>query len=211
MTQFLPGIPSSKLVEAHGSYATAHCLDCENEYSMEWMKVKILTPEPEEPVPKCDCGGIVKPDITFFGVRGAAQLPLQSTQPIGRSLDGTACQCLPLSSVLLSSLPIAQERLPARYAALHRPDIEAADLVLVIGTSLQVFPMSNLPRMCGPGVPRVLVNMEKVGAGLDDDGIGQCFYFDDVSKTTFDQRQCTRLLSPFCTFLSLTRVCLCLC
>ena len=60
----MTGIPGARLVEAHGSYATSHCLACGVEYSMEWTKGYVMNGT----VPRCDCGGVVKPDITFFGV-----------------------------------------------------------------------------------------------------------------------------------------------
>lgn len=57
-----------------------------------------------------------------------------------------------------------------------------ADLVLIIGTSLTVYPFASLPEMARKGIPRVLFNMEKVGSlgsrlddvlelGACDDGI----------------------------------------
>ncbi|XP_022902594.1 NAD-dependent protein deacetylase sirtuin-2 [Onthophagus taurus] len=58
------GIPDEKLVEAHGTFNQGHCLECNKEYSQEWMKDKIFTID----VPICeDCPGVVKPDIVFFG------------------------------------------------------------------------------------------------------------------------------------------------
>jgi NAD-dependent histone deacetylase SIR2 len=41
--------------------------------------------------------------------------------------------------------------------------LEEADLMIILGTSLSVHPCSRLPRSVGKGVPRVLVNREKVG------------------------------------------------
>lgn len=38
-----------------------------------------------------------------------------------------------------------------------------ADLALIIGTSLQVYPFAGLPQMVRESIPRVLFNMEKVG------------------------------------------------
>lgn len=32
------GIPEEKLVEAHGSFHTAHCVDCRKEYTHKWVK-----------------------------------------------------------------------------------------------------------------------------------------------------------------------------
>uniref|UniRef100_A0A0K8VP96 NAD-dependent protein deacetylase n=1 Tax=Bactrocera latifrons TaxID=174628 RepID=A0A0K8VP96_BACLA len=60
----IAGIPEEKMVEAHGTFHTNHCLECTTLYSKEWMKDKLFT----DTLPLCDhCGGIVKPDIVFFG------------------------------------------------------------------------------------------------------------------------------------------------
>lgn len=40
---------------------------------------------------------------------------------------------------------------------------QLADLVLILGTSLTVYPFAGLPDMASPGKPRVLFNMERVG------------------------------------------------
>ncbi|KAM4063828.1 sir2 family protein [Hirsutella rhossiliensis] len=59
-----------------------------------------------------------------------------------------------------------------------------ADLVLIIGTSLTVYPFAGLPEMAREGKPRVLFNMERVGrvGGRTDDVVelGPC---DDGIRT----------------------------
>lgn len=60
------GLPSDKIVEAHGTFYTGHCLKCRAVYSLEYMKEKIFA----DKIPKCQkssCDGVVKPDIVFFG------------------------------------------------------------------------------------------------------------------------------------------------
>lgn len=32
------GIPGEKLIEAHGTFHTGHCLECRKEYPLQWMK-----------------------------------------------------------------------------------------------------------------------------------------------------------------------------
>ncbi|KAH8170060.1 sir2 family protein [Sarocladium implicatum] len=114
------GVPSEKVVEAHGSFATQRCIDCKTEYPDDEMKEHVFANK----VPRCKedgCGGLVKPDIVFFG-----------------------------------------EPLPKRFD--HNAQITAlADLVLIIGTSLSVYPFAGLPELAAPGRPRVLFNMERVG------------------------------------------------
>ena len=34
----LAGIPDDKLVEAHGTFHSSHCIDCSEEYTFDWMK-----------------------------------------------------------------------------------------------------------------------------------------------------------------------------
>ncbi|CAH0551911.1 unnamed protein product [Brassicogethes aeneus] len=58
------GITDDKIVEAHGTFHTGHCLGCRKLYNQEWMKERIFKDE----IPTCEiCPGIVKPDIVFFG------------------------------------------------------------------------------------------------------------------------------------------------
>lgn len=60
------GVPGDKIVEAHGSFATQRCIECHLEYPGDRMRDAVAIKE----VPYCErtkCGGLVKPDIVFFG------------------------------------------------------------------------------------------------------------------------------------------------
>ncbi|XP_054758706.2 NAD-dependent protein deacetylase sirtuin-2-like isoform X1 [Lytechinus pictus] len=62
----IAGVPDEKIMEAHGSYHTGHCLNCNEEYTEELMREKIMA----DLIPKCakcDEGGVIKPDVVFFG------------------------------------------------------------------------------------------------------------------------------------------------
>ncbi|KAF3928039.1 hypothetical protein AA313_de0201783 [Arthrobotrys entomopaga] len=63
------GVPADKIVEAHGSFATQRCIECKHPYPDDLMKQHILSTPVE--IPHCidtpQCGGLVKPDIVFFG------------------------------------------------------------------------------------------------------------------------------------------------
>lgn len=67
------GVPPEKIIEAHGSFATQRCVDCRRPYPDEAMQECVLgAREKGEDVriPRCErkgCGGLVKPDIVFFG------------------------------------------------------------------------------------------------------------------------------------------------
>lgn len=34
----LAGVPAEKIVEAHGTFYTSHCMTCNKEFSLDWMK-----------------------------------------------------------------------------------------------------------------------------------------------------------------------------
>jgi len=61
----LAGISPDIPVEAHGSFATVHCIRCGKEDSNQRIKEAIL----QKSVPMCShCkSGVLKPDIVFFG------------------------------------------------------------------------------------------------------------------------------------------------
>jgi NAD-dependent deacetylase sirtuin 2 len=59
----LAGVPGEALVEAHGTYYTAHCLSCDRAYALDEIRATLEAGA----VPRCSCTGLIKPDIVFFG------------------------------------------------------------------------------------------------------------------------------------------------
>lgn len=60
----LAGLEDEYIVEAHGSFATASCIDCNQKADTTELKKKIALAQ----VARCEeCEGLIKPDITFFG------------------------------------------------------------------------------------------------------------------------------------------------
>lgn len=117
----LAGIPAEKLVEAHGTFATATCTVCRRKYSGDEIRPAVMSGS----VPECPtCTGVIKPDIVFFG-----------------------------------------EELPP-YFLKYLTDFPLADLLIVMGTSLEVEPFASLAGAVLPTVPRLLVNRDAVGPFL---------------------------------------------
>jgi len=54
---------SKYVLEIHGSFWLSYCLSCNHEYSYNEIKAKLF----DEKIPRCECSGIIKPDIVFFG------------------------------------------------------------------------------------------------------------------------------------------------
>ncbi|VDP96618.1 unnamed protein product [Trichobilharzia regenti] len=54
----LSGLPEEKLVEAHGTFNTGHCIKCKEQYGFHFMLDEIMAKK----TPKClKCEGVVKP------------------------------------------------------------------------------------------------------------------------------------------------------
>ncbi|MGE0417419.1 MAG: NAD-dependent deacetylase [Acetobacteraceae bacterium] len=58
------GIPDDKVIELHGNTTYAHCLDCNQRYEIEDLRVDF---EKDNIVPHCACGGWVKTATISFG------------------------------------------------------------------------------------------------------------------------------------------------
>jgi len=119
--EFLADTPADLLVECHGHYRTASCIDCGKAADASATKKSVVNEG--KPINCTKCSGLVKPDIVFFG-----------------------------------------ESLPDRFHKLLVKDRLKADLVLVLGTSLQVAPVSQIPEMVSGSCKRALVNREVVGS-----------------------------------------------
>lgn len=106
---------SQRVVEVHGSPAIHRCRRCGDQQSFQAIRDRLAG---GEAVPRCGCGGVYKPDITFFG-----------------------------------------EGLPPAAWAEAEALVRRADLLLVLGTSLTVYPAAALPELCARSGGRlVLVN-----------------------------------------------------
>ena len=64
ITQNIDGLHSAagskNVIELHGSVHRNFCMDCNKTFTLDFMLLS-------EDVPKCPCGGIVRPDVVLFG------------------------------------------------------------------------------------------------------------------------------------------------
>ena len=108
---------SLRVHEVHGHMREATCIHCYRVVPAESLIEEFLE---EGQVPRCTCGGVMKPNVILFG-----------------------------------------EQLPLNALTAARQDTRACDLMLVIGSSLTVEPVSDLPLMAlGHGAKLVIVNYQ---------------------------------------------------
>ncbi|XP_041336724.1 NAD-dependent protein deacetylase sirtuin-2 [Pyrgilauda ruficollis] len=143
------GLDPELLVEAHGTFFTSHCLraSCRQRYSLAWMRGRgglwgppsAGDPRAPSPNPLSVCGGVPTCSAT------------------GREQQVVVPQRPPNVLVFFG------ENLPSRFFALLESDFEKVDLLLIMGTSLQVQPFASLISRVPSNTPRLLINKEKAG------------------------------------------------
>lgn len=92
------------------------------------------------------------------------------------------------------------EQLPFRMQILLEQDLPAADLLIILGTSLQVAPVSTIPAKVPPTCRRVLLNRELVGDfEFVDNGDGDSSY---ETRDIFQAGDCDEIVQEICRELN---------
>ncbi|OLY85771.1 NAD-dependent protein deacetylase sirtuin-2 [Smittium mucronatum] len=170
MLERLAGIDPELVVEAHGSFITAHCINpkCKTEYSLDWVRNKISANDSKSEI---DSSNDIK--INNSATKSDSK---DSTTVTKDKADDSSCKILdskykqdvvvPLcevcSSYVKPDIVFFGEQLPDRFYKLSSKDFRACDLVLVMGTSLKVYPFAGLVDLARKST-RYLINNEVVG------------------------------------------------
>lgn len=112
---------SKNVFEIHGTTQKNYCSKCNIEYHPDFLF------DTKSKIPKCECRGLIRPDITLYG-----------------------------------------ENLPEKAVIGAINAISKADMLIVAGTSLQVYPAANLISYF-EGKHLVVINEEKVDVLTDED------------------------------------------
>lgn len=107
---------SRNVYEVHGGANNHHCLKCFRNYCFDEISPVVM----QNKVPYCSCGGLIKPDIVFYGEN--------------------------LNEALLQKAML---------------EFASSDLILVLGSSLTVYPAAELPMSAAKaGVKTVICNAQ---------------------------------------------------
>ena len=112
---------SKNVFEIHGTMAKAYCMDCGKRFEGDCIF------ESSDPIPRCDCGGIIRCDVTLYG------------------------EGLPEDSVRGAVSAISD-----------------ADMLIIGGTSLTVYPAANYVRYF-KGRHLVIINKQHLNYPLNPD------------------------------------------
>lgn len=127
---------SKKVYEIHGTTARNYCARCRKPYPSDYIF------DSKAPVPRCDCGGTVRCDVTLY-----------------------------------------EEALPEAAVNGAVSAIAAADMLIIGGTSLRVYPAASYVRYFG-GEHLVIINREPLDLRLRE---GKDLYIPDSIGEVFTQ------------------------
>lgn len=159
------GIKAEKLVQCHGSFATASCVTCHWQILGEKIFSNIRNME----LPLCPY--CYKKRIEYFPT---------VTDPDEDYINPDDSLVFKSYGVLKPDITFFGEALPSKFHKNIREDIMKCDLLICIGTSLKVAPVSEIVNMVPAHVPQILINRDPVRhAEFDLSLLGFC---DDVAN-----------------------------
>ncbi len=120
---------SKRVLELHGTIHYNYCMKCGKSYPLEYIISS-------DGVPRCECGGIIKPDVVLY-----------------------------------------EEGLDGHTVEMSRAFVQAADVLIVGGTSLKVYPAAGYVREF-MGKKLVLINKSET----DMDARADLVINDDIAK-----------------------------
>lgn len=153
------GIKEDKLLQCHGSFKTASCLTCGNKVPGHSLfhDIRLGT------IPKCSICSELQTKLQ------------QKTSRAKRKADSEDDEAV-CYGVMKPDITFFGEPLASEFRTQMLQDREVADLLICIGTSLQVAPVAGIPHIMPANVPQLFISRECAGREyvFDLEILGQC-------------------------------------
>ncbi|KAL7622525.1 NAD-dependent histone deacetylase sir2 [Parahypoxylon ruwenzoriense] len=170
------GIKPEKLVQCHGSFATATCQKCGHKVSGDAIFADIKAGN----IPRCTkCIDALRGNGTMKRKRSynkstGKKLRRRKSKDDDDSDDDQ--YDIPAAGVMKPDVTFFGEPLPDEFTQrLVKHDRDLVDLVIVIGTSLKVAPVSEVVPYLPPHIPQIYISRTPVGhINFDIDLLGDC-------------------------------------
>jgi NAD-dependent histone deacetylase SIR2 len=152
------GVNEDKIIHCHGSWKTATCRKCKHKVPGEQL-FESLKAQKVARCTKC---------IESLNVGGNAMKRKRSYQGSSKPRkkgdfedDSSEDDNIPEPGVMKPDITFFGENLPDRfYDTLNSVDREAVDLIIVIGTSMKVAPVSEIPQHVKNSVPQIMISRD---------------------------------------------------
>jgi len=179
-----------KVIQCHGSFATASCVVCKAQVDAEGVredifnqKIPMCTICPKQDIeallsgmsghqpttipPPTTAQPTVEPTSPQLVNTSVESLPISSADPAPRSTTSSAASSSLAQASPFTTIPVMKpdivffgEGLPDHFHNSITRDKESCDLLIVIGSSLKVRPVALIPSSLPPEVPQILINRE---------------------------------------------------
>lgn len=145
-----------RVIECHGSFATATCTKCGHKVTAEAIRDIVLAQQ----IPLCE---VCHP--------GKCSVPCENKEN-NEEID---YKQLVSSGIMKPDIVFFGEGLPDTFHEAMAQDKTQCDLLLVIGSSLKVRPVALIPSSLPPHVPQILINREPLPhCHFDVELLGDC-------------------------------------
>ena len=134
------GVPSDKVLSAHGSLGTFECESCKAQMQKGTFVRKL------------------KSQIKDIYNTSSGEAPSESTPIICESCN---------KPLVKPATVLYGRQLPPAFYTMSEQDMPTTDVLLVLGTSLTVHPAAGLPEMMTKGALRVVINREATSGSSD--------------------------------------------
>lgn len=156
------GIIPEKLIQCHGSFATASCIECHHQVPGDNIFDEIRSGI----IPKCTNPSCTKLNLAPGKLKrkrtSNGQLPKRSKKHSDSDSSDEGYD-LPEAGIMKPDITFFGEELPDRFAErLTNHDKDKVDLVLVIGTSLKVAPVSEVVPYLPAHIPQIYISRTPV-------------------------------------------------
>ena len=171
------GIEKEKLVQCHGSFATATCIECKHQVECKAIYEDLRAGK----VAQCD-NCVKSIQLTQPGLKrkrssdGSGMKPRKKKKQSYEDSTDDEDNDITVAGVMKPDITFFGEDLPARFHdRLIKHDRELVDLVVVIGTSLKVAPVSEVVGVIPANVPQIYISRESCNhVDFDIDLLGDC-------------------------------------
>ncbi|QPG74393.1 hypothetical protein FOA43_001720 [Brettanomyces nanus] len=154
------GVLPEKLVQCHGSFATASCLTCKYKVPGDVLFPNLRAKE-----------------VAYCPFCASERKALQQRYDKMEDEGGYSRRFEDINSfgVMKPDITFFGEDLPERYHTYIKEDVKNCDLLLCIGTSLKVAPVSEIVNRVPDDIPQILINRDPIDhCEFDVEMLGYC-------------------------------------
>ncbi|PQE06486.1 hypothetical protein CJF32_00002367 [Rutstroemia sp. NJR-2017a WRK4] len=164
------GILPEKIIQCHGSFASASCLKCGRKVKGEDIFDEIRAGV----IPRCKQCPTARPTQNLKRKRSSNGQDKKRRRY--SSDDDDEEDDIPESGIMKPDITFFGEQLPDNFSKrLSQHDRDQVDLVITIGTSLKVAPVSDVVPFLPAHVPQIYISRQPVGhVNFDVDLLGDC-------------------------------------